>query len=102
MNRQKLNKLRRELEQLRRGQHKAADLEHLATKLGRKFLKGAGSRGKEPMWVSTEFDDLFPLSIPRHGGQDLAIGTKNSILDQLELDLTAWDERLAEDDEEQQ
>jgi len=49
------------------------------------------------MWESTEFD-LFVLSIPHHGGRDLAPGTKKSILDQLEDDLLAWEERLGEDE----
>jgi hypothetical protein len=62
------------------------------------MLKGAKARGKEPIWVSTEFEDLFPLSIPRHGGRDIAPGTKDSILDQLELDVISWDERLAEEE----
>ena len=61
----------------------------MATKLGKAPKRGGLAR-EEPMWVSTEFDDLFPLSIPRQGGQDLAIGAKNSTLDNLELDLTAW------------
>jgi hypothetical protein len=58
-------------------------------------------RGKEPMWESTEFDELYPLSIPHHGGRDLAIGTKNSILDQLEGDVCAWEARLADDEDEE-
>lgn len=51
------------------------------------------------MWESTEFD-LYPLSIPRHGGRDLAIGTKRSILDQLEDDVQAWEQRLLEEEDE--
>jgi hypothetical protein len=49
-----------------------------------------------------EFDELFPLSIPRHGGRDLSVGTQRSILDQLEDDVLAWEVRLwaDEDDEE--
>jgi hypothetical protein len=50
------------------------------------------------MWESVEFAELYPLSIPDHGGRDLAIGTKNSILDQLEDDILAWEERIADDD----
>jgi hypothetical protein len=95
MNRRKLDKLKRELAQCRRGSRKAADLEGLATRLGRK--KWSGKRGKEPIWVSAEFDDLHPLSIPHHGGRDLAIGTQRSIIDQLEDDVLAWEEMLGDE-----
>ena len=56
-------------------------------------------RGKEPIWESTEFAELYPLAIPDHGGRALAIGTKNSILDQLEDDILAWEHRLGNEDE---
>jgi hypothetical protein len=79
----------------RRSSRGAAALEFLAKQLGRKL----GKRGKHPMWESTEFD-LYPLSIPRHGGRDLAIGTKRSILDQLEDDVLAWEQRLLEEEDE--
>lgn len=87
-----LAKLRGELARMRRSPQRAADLESLAKRLGRKQVK----RGKEPMWESTEFD-LFPLAIPHHGGRDLATGTKNSVLSSLEEDLLAWEERLNND-----
>lgn len=90
MTRKKLDKLKRELTQLRHSPQKAAALEDLARRLGRRPAK----RGKEPMSESVEFDHLYVLSIPRHGGKDLAIGTKNSILDQLEDDVLAWEERV--------
>ena len=77
---------------LRRAPQKARALESLARKLGRKPVK----RGKEPMWESTEFDELSPLSIPHHGGRDLTKGTRNSILIQLDDDVIAWKERLME------
>jgi hypothetical protein len=100
MNRKNLNKVRRELAQLRRFPQKAATLERLAGRLGRKLVK----RGKEPMWENTEFGELFVLSIPHHGGRDLSPGVQRSILDQLEDDVLAWEERLGdnEDDEEAQ
>ena len=63
----------------------------MAKRLGRKKVK----RGSEPMWENKEFPDLFVLSIPDHGGRDLAVGTKNSILDQLEDDIAAWEARFA-------
>jgi hypothetical protein len=54
------------------------------------------------MWESVEFDHLFPLAIPHHGGgRDLAIGTKNSILDQLENDVEAWEQRLGDEEEDE-
>lgn len=89
----KIAKLRREWESLRGRPVKAAELESLARKLGRKRNT---SRGKEPVWESTEFSDLFPLAIPSHGARDLPIGTRRSILDQLEDDLNKWEETLDE------
>lgn len=76
---------------MRRSPQKAAALESVARRLGRRRVK----RGKEPMWQSIEFESLFPLAIPHHGGKDLAPGTRNSILDQLEDDVLAWEERFA-------
>lgn len=75
---------------MRRSPQKAAALQSLAKRLGRT----KADRGKEPTWVSPF--PLYPLSIPDHGGgKDLANGTKNSILNQLEDDILAWDERLS-------
>jgi hypothetical protein len=92
----RLNKLKRQLLQLRRSSARAADVEALAIELGRRKRKG--KRSKEPTWVSTEFDNLSPLAIPHHGGRDLTIGTKNSILNQLELDIAEWEQRLDVED----
>jgi hypothetical protein len=92
MDRKRLNKLKREVAQFRRSSPKAADLERLARRLGRQKRT---DRGKEPIWESTVFNDLFPLSIPHHGSKDLAVGTKHSILDALEDDILNWEERLA-------
>ncbi len=50
------------------------------------------------MWESAGFG-LFPLAIPHHGGRDLPVGTKNSILNQLEDDILAWEEELSEEDD---
>jgi hypothetical protein len=96
MNSKRLNKLKCRLLQLRHASVRAADIEALATELGRRKRKG--KRSKEPTWVSTEFDNLFPLAIPHHGSRDLTIGTKNSILNQLELDIAEWEQRLDEKD----
>ncbi len=90
----KLGKIRSRLAAMRLSPQRARALESLAGQLGRRSVK----RGKEPMWESAEFS-LFPLSIPHHGGRDLPVGTKNSILDQLEDDLLAWEEELSEEDD---
>ena len=94
MDQNKLQKLRKELADLRRSPQRARALESLAKRLGRKLVK----RGKHPMWESTEFDWLFPLSIPHHR-KDLPQKTRKSILDQLDTDIDAWDERLLEEDD---
>ena len=91
----KLQKLKLALAGLRRGQAKAADLERLAGKLGRKKVK----RGSEPTWESQVFAHLYPLSIPHHGGKDIPIGTRLSIIDRLEEDVLAWEARLDEEAE---
>jgi hypothetical protein len=94
MTRNKLKKLRQKLAGLRGSSPKADELEKLAAQLGRRKV----NRGKEPTWESDDFLDLRPLSIPHHGGKDLAPGTKRSILNQLEDDLISWDERLTEEE----
>lgn len=90
MDSNKLRKLRDDLHALRRAQPKARDLQSLAQRLGRARTQ----RGKHPMWESEPFPELRPLSIPDHKGRDMPRGTKNSILDQLEEDLLAWEQRL--------
>jgi hypothetical protein len=75
---------------MRRAQPKARELQSVAHKLGREKIQ----RGKHPMWESVPFPELRPLSIPDHKGRDMPRGTKNSILDQLEEDLLAWEQRL--------
>lgn len=92
MTRRKLARLREEWAALRRAPQKASTLESLARRLGRKLE----NRGKHPIWQSTEFDDLDALSIPHHGNRDLPPGTRNSILNQLEDDILAWEERIQE------
>jgi hypothetical protein len=95
MKKKKLEKLRKELAQLRRSPQKAAEFQSLAARLGRSLVK----RGKHPMWES-EFE-LPVLSIPDHGGKDLPIGTRNSIANQLEEDIEAWDLHLSEEGDEE-
>jgi hypothetical protein len=96
MNRRRLERITRLLEQARRSQQRARDLERLARMLGRRQDR----RGKEPTWVHDELP-VYPLSIPHHGGRDLATGTRNSILNVLEADVLAWEERLGPDDDEE-
>jgi hypothetical protein len=95
MNRNSLDRIKRLLQQARRSQQKARDLETLARMLGRRQDK----RGKEPTWVHDELP-VYPLSIPHHGGRDLAPGTRNRILNVLEGDVIAWEERLGLEDDE--
>lgn len=77
---------------MRRSPQKAISLQGLAKQLGRKPVK----RGKEPTWESEQFPELYAVTIPDHGGKDIPIGTKNSILTQLEDDLIAWEALLDE------
>jgi len=93
MNPRKLGKIRSRLAAMRQSPQGARALEGLARQLGRQLVK----RGKEPMWESAVFK-LFPLAIPHHGGRDLPVGTRNSILDQLEDDILSWEEKLSEED----
>lgn len=90
MNRSKLEKLKRELAAARLSAQKPRDLEKLAGKLGRKKADG-----KHPMWISEDFH-LMPLAIPHHGGLDFPPGTRNSILNQLDDDICAWEDYLGE------
>jgi len=91
MNRNKLAKLWREHERLRRASDKALAFQRLAEKLGRVMV----DRGKHPMWESAEFPELRALSIPDHGGRDLTPGVKGDVLNLLEEDLIAWEEKLS-------
>jgi predicted metal-dependent peptidase len=99
MNRKRLAKIKREIAAARRKSCRAADLEGFAKHLGRKLRKG--KKTGEPMWINQEFPSLYPLAIPHHGGKDLANATQRSILEQLEDDVLAWDERLEEEDDEE-
>ena len=93
MNREKLDKIRKLVEGLRnKGGIGYSELESLARALGRVPSK----RGKHQTWVNQTFDDLRPLSIPRHGSKDLNKYTANNILDQLELDLDKFEELIEE------
>jgi len=97
MKRKALEKAKRKHKALRGSSARAADLIALASVLGREAVAG---RGKEPTFLSRDFPDLRPLTIPKHGGKDLKTGTKNSILNQLEDDISRHEMELGEDDDE--
>jgi hypothetical protein len=92
MNLKKLRKLKSQLEALRSRSANIRDRElvSIAKSLGRR----RSSRGKEPTYVNEIFKDLRPLSIPSHPGA-LNRFTAGSIIDQLELDIIAWEEFLS-------
>jgi hypothetical protein len=92
MDRKKLDNLRRELEGMRGNPQKATDVASLVERLGRK----REDRGKEPTWVSDDFE-LPNLTIPMHSG-DLKRRTLNSILNQVEDDILAWEQKLDYDE----
>lgn len=88
MNREKLDKLRKRIEEFRKkGGIGSSELESLARAFGRVSSK----RGKHQTWVNQIFPDLRPLSIPHHGSKDLNRITANNILDQLELDIEKFE-----------
>ena len=95
MTRKKLNKIIAEIRMFEQSQPKVEALIRLAKALGR--IEDT-KRGKEPTYISTEFLTLRPLSIPKHKGRDMRVGTKNNILVQLGDDVWCWDERLTNDE----
>ena len=95
MNRKKLRKIQREVADLRRSSPRASEIQSIATQLGRQMVNW----GKEPTWVNLEFPELRPFSIPAHGGKDLSTGVKFSLLNQIEDDINAWDERLSQEED---
>jgi hypothetical protein len=92
VNQKKIDKLRREVEALRRkGGIKGRELRKLAKAVGRKL----GDRGKEPTWVSEQFSTR-PLSIPGHPG-DLSKYTAGGILDEIEQDLDEIEAKMEDE-----
>jgi hypothetical protein len=91
MDGRKLAKIRRQIESLQKRpvDIRPRELIRLATALGRKEV----NRGKEPTYESTELDTPV-VAIPKHGGATLSPGTARNILDQLELDVFLWQQRL--------
>ena len=94
MTSKRLAKIRRTLEALRThlGTIRSNELVSIARSLGRSEF----NRGKEPTYVRAGW---FPLSIPNHGGRDLATGTAASIVNQLLEDLEALALEVAEEEE---
>ncbi len=89
MNWQKVGKLEKKLlELLRKSAITTSDLESFARSIGRRKLKGGQVRGKEPVWVSDEFPEARPISIPFHGrNRNFSIGTAKSILNDFDEDI---------------
>lgn len=88
MDSKRLNTLKRRHAALRnRADITRRTLVSLANSLGRK----PSPRGKEPTYVS-EFFALRPLAIPSH--RTIKEFTAKSILDQLEEDISQWEEYL--------
>lgn len=100
MDRRKLRKLKRELDQLADPPRpvKASVLESIAKKLGRRQRKG--QRTSEPAWIREEEPLLCPpLSIPHHS-KDLKTWTARSIIDALLSDVDVWEIHLQSKEDE--
>ena len=87
MDRKRLEKVKGELEAMRRRMVKPAEMQAVAQQLGRKPVK----RGKHPNWESEKFSALRPLSIPDHGKRDLSKTVRTCALKLLEQDIAAWE-----------
>ena len=97
MNKARLDKLRRELREIRKNPagRRASELEAYAKLVGRTLDK----RGKEPNWVKEDDPVLTPpLSIPHHS-KDMKLGTVRSIVDQLLDDIDSWEQFLVDENE---
>lgn len=92
--RQKLERLRGEIEALRHSIHNVRpdDLVSLAKSLGREKSK----KGKHPTYESSLMPKTNPLSIPGH--PTIKAGTARNILDQLEADIDGLTALLDEQD----
>lgn len=102
MDARKLEKIKRQIRELRRQRVVTySDLISLATSLKRAKLKGAQTRGKEPAFISLEFPNARPISIPFHGkNSSMAHGTVKNILNDLEGDVFRFEEMLRREKEE--
>jgi len=82
------------LEAARRSPQKASGLEALAKMAGRTEQAG----GNHPMWVSA-FPQHRAFPIERHGGNpDLSSHVRKVVLNHLEADAEAWEERVAQEE----
>lgn len=94
MDRRKLDKLWAALAAARRSPQKGSDLEALAKMAGRTEQTG----GKHPMWVSA-FPQHRAFPIERHGGNpDLSPHVRKVVLNHLETDAEAWEERVMQEE----
>ena len=86
-----LARLKRRMESLRgkAANIRTRELVGLAQALGRRRV----DRGSEPTYVSDPFPTLRPATIPSHS-KPLKKYTALSVLNQLEEDVSAWDEAL--------
>jgi hypothetical protein len=94
MDRQKLKRIRKDLDKLwnRTANIHSEELERAAMALGRSLFR----RGKEPNYVSDILPNRPPISIPHHGSRALSRFTAESILNDLEDDFSALEEILKE------
>ena len=91
MDRAKLKRLRRKIDEMRQRSSniRTSELVSLAEALGRV----ASKRGKEPTYISVLLTNSKPISIPNHPGS-LWRYTAENILDALEQDLFNLEEFL--------
>jgi predicted nucleic acid-binding OB-fold protein len=98
MTREKLRKIQRQIDALRRTAVTHSDVASVANQLGRKRLKGAMAR-KEPTFISTVFASARPISIPDHGSRNLSPIVKKNVLNDLEEDILRFQEMLRKEEE---
>ncbi len=89
MDSEKVGKLEEELKELlRKRTVTTGELESFARSIGRRKPSKSQVRGKEPNWISDEFPEARPISIPFHGrNRDVPKGTARSILYDFEEDV---------------
>jgi hypothetical protein len=91
MDRNKLDKIAKEIEAARHSPQTELALVDLAKRCGREMRTG----GKHPMWVSPAFPHHRPFPISCHGGNPTVHPhVRKVILGHLEADIAAWQEVL--------
>ena len=94
----KLEKKLREL--LRKPTVTTGELQSFARSIGRRKPSKSQVRGKEPNWISDEFPEARPISIPFHGrNRAVSIGTAKSILYDFEEDVIKLRLKYSKDNE---